>query len=151
MRKHLAVALCLATLALPGVGAAQDQSTWTNSYTDGVVTATETDSHGRVTAMIQCRPPTGDLVLSDFTLAGQGRRARTSGVGIGNMTVNVPSRVERNGRQDALMINLPQRPPILAGVQPTDHITITVNNRSRVLSDGSAVKMKEVAYGCWGS
>ena len=34
---------------------------------------------------------------------------------------------------------------------PTDHITITVNNRSRVLSDGSAVKMKEVAYGCWGS
>ncbi|MFZ2032025.1 MAG: hypothetical protein WAU68_17065 [Vitreimonas sp.] len=151
MRMQLAAALCIATLATPGFSAAQSQSTWTNSYTDGVVTATETDSRGRVTAMIQCRPPTGDIVLTDFTLAGDGRRARTSAVGIGNMTVNVPSRVERNGRQDALMINLPQRPPILAGVQPTDHITITVNNRSRVLSDGSAVKMKEVAYGCWGS
>jgi hypothetical protein len=151
MRMQFAAALCIATLATPSFSAAQSQSTWTNSYTDGVVTATETDDHGRVTAMIQCRPPTGDLVLSDFTLARDGRRARTSGVGIGNMTVNVPSRVERNGRDDALMINLPQRPPILAGVQPSDHITVTVNNRTHTLSDGSAVKMKEVAYGCWGS
>ena len=151
MRTQLAAVFCLATLAAPGFSAAQTQSTWTNSYTDGAVTATETDNHGRVTAMIQCRPPTGDIVVSDFTLAGVGRRARTSAIGIGNLTINVPSRVERNGRQDALMINLPQRPPILAGVQPTDHITITVNNRSRILSDGSAVKMKEVAYGCWGS
>jgi len=151
MRMQLAAALCIATLATPSFSAAQSQSTWTNSYTDGVVTATETDSHGRVTAMIQCRPTTGDIVLSDFTLARDGRRARTSGVGIGNMTVNVPSRVERNGRDDALMINLPQRPPILAGVQPSDHITVTVNNRTHTLSDGSAVKMKEVAYGCWGS
>lgn len=151
MRMQIAAALCIATLATPSLSAAQNQSTWTTSYTNGVVTATETDSHGRITAMIQCRPPTGDIILSDFTLAGDGRRARTSGVGIGNMTVNVPSHVERNGRQDALTINLPQRPPILAGVQPTDHITVTVNNRSHTLSDGSAVKMKEVAYGCWGS
>ncbi|MBS0384108.1 MAG: hypothetical protein JSS00_02015 [Proteobacteria bacterium] len=151
MRVQLAAVLCMATLSAPSFSAAQTQSTWTSSYTDGVVTATETDARGRITAMIQCRPPTGDLVLSDFTLARDGRRARTSAVGIGNMTVNVPSRVERNGRDDALMINLPQRPPILAGVQPTDHITVTVNNRSHTLSDGSAVKMKEVAYGCWGS
>lgn len=151
MRMQIAAALCIATLATPGLSAAQNTLTWTSSYTDGAVTATETDSHGRVTAMIQCRPPTGSIVLSDFTLARDGRRARTSGVGIGNMTVNVPSRVERNGRDDALMIDLPQRPPILAGVQPSDHITVTVNNRTHVLSDGSAVKMKEVAYGCWGS
>lgn len=151
MRMQIAAALCIATLATPGFSAAQSTSTWTSSYTDGAVTATETDSHGRVTAMIQCRPPTGNIVLSDFTLARDGRRAQRSGVGIGNMTVNVPSRVERNGRDDALMIDLPQRPPILAGVQPTDHITVTVNNRTHVLSDGSAVKMKEVAYGCWGS
>jgi hypothetical protein len=138
-------------LATPGVSFAQDQATWTSSYVDGAVTATETDSHGRVTAMIQCRPPTGEIVLSDFTLARDGRRAPRAGVGIGNMTVNVPSRVDRNAGNDALMINLPQRPPILAGVQPNDHITVTVNNRSHVLSDGSALKMKEVAYGCWGS
>src|SRR4029078_3106111 len=148
---QLAAALCIATLATPGFSAAQSQSTWTNSCTDGVVTATETDNHGRVTAMIQCRTTTGDLVLSDFTLARDGRRARTSGVGIGNMTVNVPSRVERNGRDDALMINLPQRPPILAGVQPSDHITVTVNNRTHTLSDGRAGKMKEDTDGCWSS
>ena len=151
MRKRLAAALCIAIFATPGFSAAQSQATWTSSYTDGVVTATETDDHGHVTALITCRPPDGAITVSDFTLAGAGRHARTSSIGIGNLTVTVPSRVARNGRQDALMIDLPQRPPILAGVQPTDHITVTVNNRSRVFSDGSAMKMKEVAYGCWGS
>lgn len=152
MRKRLAAALCVLAVAAPGLSAAQqNQPGWAYAYSDGVVTATETDSHGRVTAMITCRPPDGVIVLSDFTLARDGRRARTADVGIGNLTITVPSRVARNGRQDALMIDLPQRPPILAGVQPSDHITVTVNRRSRVMSDGSAIKMKEVAYGCWGS
>ena len=151
MRKRFAVALFALTALTPSLSAAQTAGTWSYAYTDGVATATETDDHGRVTATITCRPPDGVMVLSDYTLARDGRRARTAAVGIGNLTINVPSRVQRNGRQDALMIDLPQRPPILAAVQPTDHITIGVNRRSRVLSDGSAVKMKEVAYGCWGS
>lgn len=151
MRKRLAAAACVLALTAPGLSAAQSQASWQSSYVDGVVTATETDDHGHVTAMITCRPPDGVITLSDFTLARDGRRARTADVGIGNLTVTVPSRVARNGRQDALMIDLPQRPPILAAVQPSDHITITVNRRPHVLSDGSAMKMKEVAYGCWGS
>ena len=91
------------------------------------------------------------MVLSEFTLANAGRRADHADVRIGNLSVNIPSRVEGRGRDQALKIDLPQRPPILAGVQPNDHITITVNRQTRELSAGSAVKMKEVAYGCWGS
>jgi hypothetical protein len=138
-------------LMAPGAVLAQNTAGWTSDYTDGVVTATERDDHGRVTATITCRPPDGVMVLSDFTLANAGRRAQRADVKIGNLSVNIPSRVEGRGRDQALRIDLPQRPPILAAVQPNDHITITVNRQTRELSDGSAVKMKEVAYGCWGS
>jgi hypothetical protein len=139
-------------LTTPAPVSAQDANApnWTSDYTDGVVTATERDSHGRVTATITCRPPDGVMVLADYTLVGAGRRAQRADVKIGNLTVNIPSRVDGRGRDQALRIDLPQRPPVLAGVQPTDHITITVNRQTRELSDGSAMKMKEVAYGCWG-
>ena len=152
MRNLMAVAACVLTLATPGFAAAQDdEARWTYAYTSGVATATETDDRGRVTATITCRPPTGDIVLSDFTLASAGRRARTTAVRIGAMSVNVPSRVEGRGRTRALMINLPQRPPILAAVQPTDQLSVTVNNRTRTFARGGPDKMKEVAYACWGS
>jgi hypothetical protein len=151
MRKSIAVSVCALALAMPSAAPAQEQqSTWSYAYTAGVATATERDNRGRVTATITCRPPTGDIVLSDFTLAGPGRRARTSAVRIGAMSVNVPSRVEGRGRTRALMINLPQRPPILAAVQPTDQLSITVGSQTRTLARGGPDKMKEVAYACWG-
>jgi hypothetical protein len=150
MRKLLAAGVVALTLAVPGVAPAQ-QSGWTYEYTQGVATATERDDHGRVTATLTCRPPTGDIVITDFTLARAAQRARTSAVRIGAMQVNVPSRVEGRGRQAALMINLPQRPPILAAVQPTDQLSVTVGNETRTYRDGAPQRMKEVAYGCWGS
>jgi hypothetical protein len=151
MRKLLAAGVVVLTLAIPGMAPAQQQQGWSYDYIDGVATATERDNHGRVTATLTCRPPTGDIVISDFTLVRPGQRARTSAVRVGAMQVNVPSRVEGRGRNAALTINLPQRPPILAAVQPTDQLSITVGNQTRTFQDGGPQKMKEVAYACWGS
>ena len=63
----------------------------------------------------------------------------------------MPSRVEGRGRNRALTINLPQRPPILAAVQPTDQLSVTVNNQTAHAQRRRPAKMREVAYACWGS
>lgn len=148
MRKLLAV--CVGVLAFAAPSMAQAQTGWSYAYVDGVATATERDERGRVVATMTCRPPTGDIVLSDFTLVRAARRATTSSVRIGALSVNVPSRLEGRGRNRALTINLPQRPPILAAVQPTDQLSVTVNNQTRTFSTGGPAKMREVAYACWG-
>lgn len=150
MRKLAAACVCVLALATPGVGAAQQQPGWSYAYVDGVATATERDDRGRVVATLTCRPPTGDIVISDFSLVRAARRATTSAVRIGAMTVNVPSRIEGRGRNRALMINLPQRPPILAAVQPTDQLSVTINNQTHTFHEGGPAKMREVAYACWG-
>lgn len=150
MRMILAFGACALALAAPSLAPAQTQPSWSYAYVDGVATATERDNRGRVTATMTCRPPTGDIVLADFTLARAARRATTSAVRIGAMSVNVPSRVEGRGRNRALTINLPQRPPILAAVQPNDQLSVTVNNETHTLSRGGPEKMREVAYACWG-
>jgi hypothetical protein len=138
-------------LAAPGASPAQQQEGWSYAYVEGVATATERDDRGRVAATFTCRPPEGDIVISDFTLARAARRAQTAAVRIGNLSINVPVEVSGRGRNRALKINLPQRPPILAGVQPSDNLSVTVNNETRTFRDGSATRMKEVAYACWGS
>ncbi len=152
MRKLVAATVCVLALAAPGVGVAQqNQPGWQYAYTEGVATATQRDDRGRVTATLTCRPPTGDIVITDYTLGQRARRATTAGVTLGNLTINVPASVEGRGRQARLLINLPQRPPILAGVQERDVITVTVNNESHTYQAGSALRLKEVAYACWGS
>lgn len=151
MRKLLAMCVCALALAAPGASPAQQQEGWSYAYVEGVATATERDDRGRVTATLTCRPPEGDIVISDFTLTRAGRRAQTAAVRIGNMTINVPMELKGRGRNRAVTINLPQRPPILAGVQPSDNLSVTVNNQTRTFHDGSATRMKEVAYACWGS
>lgn len=150
MRKLVAAIVFAAALAAPSMAPAQN-SAWTYAYVDGVATATQRDDRGRVTATLTCRPPTGDIVVTDYTLGRHGRRATTSAVRIGAMSVNVPSRVEGRGRNQALVINLPQRPPILAAVQPTDRLSVTVNNQTHTYLEGGPNRMKEVAYACWGS
>lgn len=150
MRKTLAAVACVAVLAAPGVAPAQGNG-WTYAYTAGVATATERDDGGRVTATLTCRPPTGDIVITDYTLGRAGRRANQAAVRIGAMSVNVPASVSGRGRQAALVINLPQRPPILAAVQPTDRLSVTVNGQTHTFREGGPAKMREVAYGCWGS
>lgn len=150
MRKLLAALVGLAAFSVPGVSPAQ-QAGWTYAYTNGVATATERDDRGRVTSTLTCRPPTGDIVITDYTMARAARRAGTVAVRIGAMTVHVPGTVQGRGRERALVINLPQRPPILAAVQPTDRLSVTVNNQTHTFSEGAPAKMAEVAYGCWGS
>ncbi|HYD86103.1 MAG TPA: hypothetical protein VEA80_01380 [Vitreimonas sp.] len=152
MRKLFAACVCALALGAPGVSSAQSEEGWRYEFTaDGVATATQRDERGRVTATITCRPPEGDIVISDFTFGRQGRRASTAAVGIGQLTVNVPAATSGRGRNQAVTINLPQRPPILAGVQPNDRLSVTVNGRTNTYLAGSAQKMREVAFACWGS
>ena len=151
MRKLLVGVVCAMALAAPSVAPAQQQEGWSYAYLEGVATATLRDGRGRTTATLTCRPPTGDIVLTDFTLARSARGASQASVRIGAMAVNVPMTLEGRGRNRAVSINLPQRPPILAAVQPTDQLSVTVGNQTRTFQDGGPQKMKEVAYGCWGS
>ncbi len=151
MRKFLAACLCALALGAPGSSPAQTQAGWTYAYADGIATATERDQRGRVTVTLTCRPPGGDIVVSDFTLVRHVRRATISAVRIGAISVNVPSRLEGRGRNRALVINLPQRPPILAAVQPTDQLSVTINNQTHTFLEGGPQKMREVAWACWGS
>jgi hypothetical protein len=151
MRKVLIGLVSALALAAPGVAPAQQQAGWSYAYVDGVATATQRDERGRVTATLTCRPPTGDIVVTDFTLARSARGARTAAVRIGAMSVNVPMSLEGRGRNRSVVINLPQRPPILAAVQPSDRLSVTVNNETHTYLDGGPQRMREVAYACWGS
>ena len=151
MRKLLAACVCATALAAPAVAPAQEQPGWSYAYTEGVATATQRDERGRVTATLTCRPPEGDIVITDYTLARSARRATTAAVRIGALSVNVPMSIEGRGRNGRVIINLPQRPPILAAVQPTDQLSVTVNNETHTFMNGGPARMREVAYACWGS
>lgn len=151
MRKLLAACVCALALAAPTAVPAQSQPGWSYAYAGGVATATQRDDNGRVTATLTCRPPEGDIVIHDYTLVRRARGANTAAVRIGAMSVNVPMSLEGRGRDRAVVINLPQRPPILAAVQPTDRLSVTVNNQTHTYLEGGPAKMREVAYACWGS
>lgn len=151
MRKLTAALACLAMLAVPSLGTAQEAEGWTYAYAEGVATATQRDDRGRVTATFTCRPPTGDIIITDYTFGRAARNVSTAAVRLGNLTVNIPATAEGRGRNARVLINLPQRPPLLAGAQDTDVVTVTVNNEERVYQRGSATRLREVAYACWGS
>ncbi|MGD9968724.1 MAG: hypothetical protein AB7T59_19555 [Hyphomonadaceae bacterium] len=151
MRKLLVGIVSVLALTAPTVSPAQEREGWSYAYVEGVATATQRDERGRVTATLTCRPPTGDIVVTDYTLARNARGAETAAVRIGAMSVNVPMSVEGRGRNRSVVINLPQRPPILAAVQPNDRLSVTVNNETHTYMDGGPQRMKEVAYACWGS
>lgn len=151
MRRLFAACVCVLALSAPGVGAAQSQEGWQYEFANGVATATQRDDRGRVTATLTCRPPEGDIVITDYAFGRNARRVSTAAVGIGQLTVNVPAQTTGRDRNQAVTISLPQRPPILAGVQPNDRISVTVNGRTNTYLAGSAAKMKEVAWACWGS
>lgn len=150
MRKLFAACVCVLALAAPGVSSAQQEG-WQYEYVNGIATATQRDERGRVTATLTCAPPTGDIVITDYTFGRNARNVRIASVGIGQLTVNVPAETSGRGRNAAVTINLPQRPPILAAVQPNDRLTVTVNGQTNTYLAGSAARMKEVAYACWGS
>jgi hypothetical protein len=114
MRKLMVGVVCAAAMAVPSVAPAQQQG-WSYAYTEGVATATQRDDRGRITATLTCRPPTGDIIVTDYTLARNARGART------------------------------------AAVQPNDRLSVTVNGETHTYLEGGPARMREVAYGCWGS
>ena len=153
MRITSVAALCalaaLAVLGAPGVGSAQTAPGWTYGYIEGAATATRTDDHGDIVASMTCRPPDGVMVLADNTFGRAASRASSAAVRIGQLTINVPATVEGRGRHARVLINLPQRPPVLAGVQRDDELQVTVNNVTHGYGVGSGRQMEDVAYACW--
>lgn len=151
MRKHVVAALAIAAVAVSAVSAKAAQEGWSYAYTNGVVTATQMGERNRPAVTLTCSPPTGDIVITDYTLGRSARRATRADVRIGNLSVNVPMTLEGRGRNAAVVIHLPQRPPILAGVQQSDHLSVTVGGQTATYGGASAMQLKDVAYGCWGS
>lgn len=151
MRKSLALAalMALAFVSAPAQGMAQTAQGWTYAYVDGAATATRRNEDGDVTATMTCRPPDGAIVLS-AEFGRDARSARSAQVRIGQgMAINVPATTEGRGRRQRIVINLPQRPPILAAIQPTDELAVTVGAVTKGLGAGSGRQMEEVAFACW--
>src|SRR5262245_7741424 len=111
MRKLLAVFVCAAALAVPAAAPAQTRSGWSYAYVDGVATATQTGERGRPAVTLTCRPPDGDIVITDYTLGTErsSRRAERADVRVGNLSVNIPMTLEGRGRNATVVIHLPQR------------------------------------------
>lgn len=151
MRVGTAALAALFVIAAPA--AAQEQPGWSYAYVDGVATASERNERGDVIATITCRPPDGDIILTDYSFRdSRVRRAERVDVRIGAVSVNIPVEVERargNGRRHAVIVHLPQRPPILAAVQPNDQLSISIAGQSRTLFRGAPQRMEEVAFACW--
>jgi len=149
---RIAIIACAgALMALGAAGAATAQDTnWTYAYLEGVATATHRDAEGAVVATLTCRPPSGEIIITDATWGREVRNAAAASVRIGVMEVTVPAKVERGRRgRQTVSVSLPQRPPILAAVQPDDLLSVTVNGRTHTYGRGGPAKLEEVAYACW--
>ncbi len=147
-----AAALCaLAVALMPSVAPAQAVDGWSYAYSDGVAAATQADNHNHTTVSLSCQPPTGDIIIADYSFRNT-RRVTTAAVKIGNgIQVNIPATIEGRGRDQHVAVHLPQRPPILAGVQPHDQLTVTINNETHSYTGDSGVQLRNIAYACWGS
>lgn len=145
MRIFLAAA-CL--IALAATASAQSGA-WTYRYDAAVGHAlAQSRDGGDLVASFHCRPPNGDLVITDYTLGR--RRVDQAQVRVGDISITVPARTDRVDGERALIISLPQAPPILAGaLHPTAAMTVTAGGRSHTLAQGAGQKLREVAYNCW--
>ena len=126
---------------------AQSANGWSYAYTGGEAVATERNGQGEVTAMISCRPPTGELVISSFELRGVGRKHAT--IQIGEFRAEADGRVDRvsNGER-AFNVRLEQGSPVIAGGRGAE-ITISAGGRSHTFTRGSGRKLSDVAIACW--
>ena len=152
MRLTVAALCAFAALAAPTLVSAQATSGWSYAYTNGVAAATQADNRNRTTGSLACSPPTGDIIIADYTFGRDARNVRTATVKIGNgIQVNIPATLEGRGRDQYVSVKLPQRPPILAGVQPHDQLTVTINNVTHAYTGDSGEQLRNIAYACWGS
>ncbi|MGE3142135.1 MAG: hypothetical protein AB7L65_02335 [Hyphomonadaceae bacterium] len=140
---------CFAPLSVTTARADDETGAWMYAYDTaaGMAVARQQDRRGDVAAMFSCRPPNGDLTIADFELGRQ--RTQTATVRIGDLSITVPARNDRVNGDRALVIPLPQSPPVLAGVREGAVMTISVGNRSHTLAQGAGQKLREVAYACW--
>ena len=151
MRLRIAALCALAALAAPAAVSAQAVDGWSYAYANGVASAAQADNHNHTTVSLSCSPPTGDIIIADYSF-GNPRHVTTAAVKIGNgIQVNIPATVEGRGRDQHVAVHLPQRPPILAGVQPHDQLIVTVNNVTHSYTGDSGVQLRNIAYACWGS
>ena len=151
MRLTIAAALSVLALAAPSLAGAQAVDGWSYAYSGGVATAVQADNHDHTTVSLSCAPPTGEIIIADYSFRNT-RRVTMAAVKIGaGIQVNIPATVEGRGRDQHVAVHLPQRPPILAGVQPHDQLTVTVNNETHSYTGDSGVQLRNIAYACWGS
>ena len=151
MRLTIAAVLGALTFLAPQAAQGQASNGWNYEYAGGVAKAQQADAHGRPSVSLSCQPPTGDIIIADYGF-GRQRRVTTAAVKVGNgITVNIPATLEGRGRDQFVSVRLPQRPPVLAGVQPHDQLTVTVNNVTHAYSGDSGEQLRNIAYACWGS
>ena len=150
---RLTIAAVLGALAIFAPQAARGQAVdgWSYEYANGVAKASLADARGRPSVALSCQPPTGDIIIADYGF-GRQRSVTTATVKIGGgIAVNIPATLVGRGRDQFVSVHLPQRPPILAGLQPHDQLTVTVNNVTHAYSGDSANQLRNIAYACWGS
>jgi len=146
--KTLTRTLAAAAFAALTLAAGPAAANWTFGYdtTAGLVTATNMDGNN-VAVSFTCRPPTGEILITDYTL---GRvRGTEAAVRVGDLTINVPARAERVNRRRAVVIPLPQSPPVLAAVREGVPMSVGIGGRTHELAPGAGVKLREVAQSCW--
>lgn len=153
--RHLIAAAAL--LALSACASAPPPAAsaggWTYAYdaAHGQAIATQTEPNGSVSATFSCQPPTGDLVVADYSLARGAGDAQAT-IRVDTFSITVPARYGSGATgQPALLVPLPQRPPVLAAARAGVPMTIAVGGRSHELAEGAAQKLQEVAYACWTS
>jgi len=71
-------------------------------------------------------------------------------VQVDDFAITVPALFGRgeNGER-ALLIALPQAPPVLAAVSERAPMSVSADGRSHALPEGAAPKLQQVAYNCW--
>ncbi len=148
MTKIFTRTLAAAAFAAITLAAGPAAANWTFGYdtTAGLVTATNMDGDD-VAVSFTCRPPSGEILITDYTF---GRvRGNQAAVRVGDLTINVPARGERVNRRRALVIPLPQSPPVLAAVREGVPMSVAIGGRTHELAAGAGVKLREVAQSCW--
>lgn len=149
MRKLIAAAAATVLAALPMGASAQANGSWTFSYDVATATAMATlrDSDGDLAATVSCRAPNGELVFTDYDLGGRGTRDAT--IRSGSYSMQWRGRFDRVNGERALIISMPQSPPVLAAIRPNTPISVQVGGDTHSWGSNGSERIWQVAYMCW--
>jgi hypothetical protein len=145
MRLALIIACAMSLAPLAGADPA-----WTFNYDGrtGVASATSTQD-GELATTFTCRAPDGAILITDYTLGRRGKETQAQ-VQVEDFSLTLPAEFGRgeNGER-ALLISLPQAPPVLSAVHDRAPMSVSANGRTHTLPEGAAPKLQQVAYNCW--